>query len=376
MQSYLPEVKSEHFFRFFLLLALPLVACLEPTRPAFQIEDSFYLVEGRILAGAESEIRIRESNFREVALKLEAIVEAEVVSVEAGGPRVEWELVDELKGSYHPPSDFLAFAGQRWHFEITLADGTLILSDPETIPEPVVANNLDVRFVQESTFDEGRNRFIPRFELYLDYDDPADQKNYYAFDYTYWEKTNVCISCENSIYRNGECLIQEGESPFYPGFDYSCEPFDCYTINPGLQPRYGNDEFTNGGNVTGVPLGGIEFQAYGGLLMEGQLISISREAYNYGKVIQDLSDGSSGLNATIPAALNGNVRNANPDGRDILGFIAAANFSSVRLYLERTLSTGAPLQLDPPPRFEGGFPPRAPCDIPGVRTSVKPTGWP
>lgn len=373
-------MKQEHFFRLFFLLLFPLTSCLEPTRPAFQIEDGFYLVEGRIIAGAESEIRIRESNFREIALELQPVTEANVFSVEESGGRIRWSLVDPNIGNYRPPEDFASLTGQRWHFEITLGDGTIILSDPETVPAPVAANNLDVRFVQESTFDEGRNRFIPRFELYLDYDDPADQENYYAFDHTYWEKTGICITCINGRYNGEECVTRDGESQFFRGYDYSCDPPDCYTINPGLQTRYSNDEFTNGGSVTGVPLGGIEFQAYGGMLVEGQLLSISREAYAYGKVIQDLTEGNSGLNATIPAALNGNVRNADPAGREVLGFVGAANSSSVRLYLDRTADIGTPLRLDPPPNYEPipppGVPPRAPCDIPGRRTSVKPTGWP
>jgi len=375
-------VKRKQIFRLFILLLLPLAACLEPTRPAFQIEDGFYLVEGRIIAGTESEIRIRESNFREIALTLDGIAEATVTSVEDSGSRVDWEVVDPVKGSYRPPADFAAVAGQRWHFEIILPDGTMVLSEPETVPEPVAVNNLDIRFVQESIFDEGRRRFIPRFELYLDYDDPADQENYYAFDYIYWEKTGICITCINGRYdaASGECITRSGESPFFRGFDYACLPNDCYTITPGLETKYGDDEFTNGGNVTGVPLGGIEFQAYGGLLVEGQLISISREAYAYGKIIQDLTEGNSGLNATIPAALNGNVRNADAAGREVLGFIGAASFSSARAYLERTVDTGFPLQVDPPPRYEPvpppGVPPRAPCDIPGERTSVKPAGWP
>ncbi len=371
-------MKRKVFSWLCLFSLLPLSSCLDPTRPAFQIEDGFYLAEGRIIAGGESEVRIRESNFRDVALAFEPVTEAVVSAIQENGIRVEWNLTDPIKGSYRPPADFFAEVGQRWHFEIILPDGTMILSDPEIVPEPVAASNLDVRFVQESTFDEGRGRFIPQFELYLDYNDPEERSNHYAFDYTYWEKTFVCISCDNGRYRNGECVTQDGESPFFPGFDYGCDPPDCYTINPGLQTRYGNDELTNGGNVTGVPLGGIEFQAYGGLLVEGQLISISPEAYAYGKVIQDLTEGNAGLNATNPAALIGNVRNVDPTGKEVLGFIGAANFSSVRTYLERTTETGTPLRLDGPPMFEMGPtpPPRAPCDIPGQRTSTKPVGWP
>jgi hypothetical protein len=56
------------------------------------------------------------------------------------GRTVSWELVDPFIGNYRPPEDFRAEAGETWHFEINLPDGTNIIYDPETIPPPVPLN--------------------------------------------------------------------------------------------------------------------------------------------------------------------------------------------------------------------------------------------
>lgn len=356
-----------------------LFGCIEPTRPSFQIEEGFFLVEGRILAGdAAGEIRIRESNFREINLQFEPVAEATVMAVESGGTTVQW-IQGYEPGRYVPPAGTVVNVGEIWHFEITLPDGTEISSEAETISPPISVEALEIRFEQNSFFDDGLGRFVPRFELFLDFDDPSDQKNFYAYDYRYWEEVIICARCENGRWRNGECLPNQTTN-FIRRYDYLCDTEECFTVKEGNETMYGTDDFFNGNSISGFPLGGIVFQAYGGMLVEGIVYSISEEAFDYGKVIQDLVDGNSGLNPTIPAALVGNVKNINPEGREVLGFISAASAGSAKAFLDRTTETGSPLPFDnnlrlepiPPP----GVPPRAPCEIPGIRSSTRPVGWP
>lgn len=358
-----------------LILGFTLTTCLDPTAPSFQLEDSFYLVEGRLLVGEEgSEIRIRESAFREENKQFNPVPNARVVSLEAGGAAVEWMAVPEEEGLYRPPNGFSVVVGETWSVEATLPDGTRIVSDAETAPEPVALTDVRVIFEQNSIFESGLNRFIPRFEIFVDYDDPAGEENFYAYDYRYFEEVIICAFCERGFWRQGECF--EDLSVFR--YDYLCDTEDCFKETPGNQTVYGNDDLSDGSSIDAFPLGGINFQAYGGLLVEGILLSITKEAYDYGKVIQDLTTGNNGLNATIPAALNGNVRNTDPTGRTVLGYVGVASASRKRTYLERLSTIGTPLPFDPVLRLEpsvGPFvPPRAPCEVDG-RMAVRPEGW-
>ncbi|MTB53954.1 DUF4249 domain-containing protein [Lewinella sp. W8] len=365
-------------FKYLLILGavavlLP-ISCLLPTEPEFRLDDGFYLAEGTIFAGDEtSEIRVRSSAFSSVQLRLEPVLDARVVSIREDGRTVSWTLADSLIGNYQPPEAFRAEVGETWHFEIDFPDGTKIVSDPETIPPQVPLTGMEVRFVQNSIFDESRNRFIPRFEIFLDYDDPAGEKNYYQWRYYHWEEIDVCASCNNAIWRNGECITQEF---FIFRYDYLCFPPLCYELTQGVEIRFGDDELSDGAQVRGLPVGAIEFDRFGLMMVFGELLSITREAEAYGKVIEDLVNANNGLNAPIPAPLNGNLRNVNNQGREALGFLGAASVSRISELVERGPQTGNPLFFDPVIRLEDPLiAPRAPCA--GVnRSPTPPPGWP
>lgn len=144
--------------------------------------------------------------------------------------------------------------------------------------------------------------------------------------------------------------------------------------------EFTSDELSDGSQVRGLQVGAVDFDETGGLLIEAIQYSLTAEAFAYGSVISDLVNGNSGLNPTIPAALNGNVRNVDPDGELVLGYLSAVSAGRIREYIEQTLEIGSPLPFDPNIRLEPvpppGVPPRAPCNIPGVRTSERPEGWP
>lgn len=349
--------------------------CTEPVKPNFALGEAFYLAEGSIIAnGDESEIRLQRSNFREVSLQFEPITDAIVQSIEADGERAIWSLIDEEIGNYRPSTDFRAEPGQTWHFEITFADGTQAVSLPETIPEPVVLDSLTINFVQNSVFNTGLDRFIPRFELFVDFEDPAGVPNYYEWEVGFWEKIIVCASCTQGIWRDGLCLNVEDRFIFR--YDYLCTTPLCFEYEELEQVLVSDDALSDGQAITGFPLGGIPFDRYGGLLAVARAVSLSPEAHAYASVISTLVNGQDGLNGTIPVALNGNIRTEDPDGILILGYLRGASTAEVTAYIERSFSTGNSLPFDPVLRLEDPWGRiRAPCDGPNRITSPPP-GWP
>ncbi|WP_026231936.1 DUF4249 domain-containing protein [Neolewinella persica] len=349
--------------------------CTEPVKPDFALGDAFYLVEGSIIAeGGESEVRLRKSNFREVNFQFQPVTDALIQSLEVDGQSVIWSVVDAEAGSYRPPAGFRAEPGQTWHFEITFADGTQGVSTPETIPEPVPLDSLTVNFVQNSAFDTGLDRFIPRFELFVNYKDPAGVPNYYEWQVGFWKKINVCASCLQGIWRNGECIAVNDRFVFR--YDYPCNPPNCYQYEVLDQVLVSYDALSDGQYINGFPVGAIPFDGYGSQLAVARAVSLTPDAYAYVDVISKLVNGQDGLNGTIPVALNGNVRNQDPDGTLILGYLRGVSTTEVTAYYERTINTGFPLPFDSVLRLEdplGRL--RAPCDGPNRITSPPP-GWP
>ena len=352
-------------------------SCLDPSQPEFRTGQPFYLVEGGVVAGGTTAVRLRVSDFDDALLDLLPVNDAEVVLEDGRGQVQGFELTEGRVGEYRPAADFSPEVGEQYAVRVTFADGTVARSLPETLAPPVAVTGLDVRLNETAFFDEGRNRFVPAHELFVDYTDPADQINFYAYDFRFWEAARACATCVQGLFREGACTPPQ-QNFFTPTFDYLCDTPECYRIQPGRQTRFGTDELTNGRAVNGFGLGRIEFDEYGGLLIEAQLRSITPAAHDYGRVLQDLTMGNAGLNATTPAALIGNVSSENTTGREVLGFFGVANQTTIRRYLERRPEDGILSQPERQLNLEPDGPispaPRAPCDIPG-RTSVRPAGW-
>ena len=370
-----------HRFLSTLASILLLVGCIEPTAPDFQLEGPLYLVEGDITdQPGLSEVRVRRSDFRTVALKFDDISGATVTAEQRAGPQVEWTEVEGSPGVYRPPADFAAAAGQTWSLRVIFPDGTEAVSTPETVPPPSRVDAVRLQFDQEGRYDEARRRFVPIFRVLLDSADPAGEGNYYQWDYRYWEELLICLTCVESRYRNGVCVPDNVIQRNRETFDYLCDVADrCYRRTDGNRFLFASDRPFDGGELTDNPIGDIVFERFGGLLVEGIQYGITAGAYEYGRVISDLVIGSSGLNATIPTALTGNLRNLDEEGEEILGYVRAVSVARRQLYIERTTATGEPLGRDRPVNLEpivGPFvPPRAPCAGNG-RTPVRPEGWP
>ena len=364
-----------------LLLSLLLTACIEPTTPDFQLEGPFYLVEGDIADRVGlSEVRVRQSNFRTVQLEFEDVAGATVVAEERAGSQVQWQASEADPGRYLPPADFRARAGEEWSLRVTFPDGTVAVSTPEVVPPQSQVQDVRLRFDQEGRFEEARGRFVPVFRVLLDSSDPAGEQNYYQWDYRYWELETVCATCIGGRYRDGVCIPDNVIDRNKQDFDYLCEGEDgCYREVAGGRFLFASDQAFDGGQLMGNEIGNIVFTQFGGLLVEGIQYGLTADAFAYGRTVNNLVEGNSGLNATIPAALNGNLTNVDPTGPDVLGYVRAVSVASDRQYIFRDADTGEPVGRDRPINLEpivGAFvPPMAPCAGSG-RTPVRPAGWP
>ena len=87
----------------------------------------------------------------------------------------------ENEDIYQPPEDFAATPGDTWSLEVTLADGTQYISEPETIKKAVPISGMSVKYYPELFFSAERDRYVPGHEISVDLDDPPGEDNYY-----YW----------------------------------------------------------------------------------------------------------------------------------------------------------------------------------------------
>lgn len=355
-----------------LLLALACAACVDPVVPEYDYQTGFFLVEGSIVNQAGvSEVRISRSEVQFGIYRLSPVREATVFSTDDAGHETRWRPAAGVAGTFRPDAAYVPEPGRRYVLHVETADGAVIESAPELMPPPVPIEDLRMRFAQEAYFSVARDRFVPAFTLLADIDDPSADDNFYRYRLKTWSQTGICATCFGSVYRNGECV----SSPRVDFYDYACDE-PCWSISEGTEVNLLSDELNADGNYRDLPVGRVDFVGSGGLLAEVQQYAITREAFAYYRVVEELTEGSAGLNAPLPAALYGNLSDRGDGQTNVLGYVSAAALTTRRLYWNRDSIPGTPLVGARVPQLEPLLPspPSAPCRGPNF-TNEQPEGW-
>lgn len=359
-------------FSFSLLLVF-LGSCADPVEPVYRYETGFLLLEGRISDVENySEIRLSRNELSFGFYTLTQVDGAIVSCIDNNGEEVFWEQVAETN-RYRAPAGWAARAGKQYFLRTVTPEGEVIESTPEAVPTKVPMLNPRVKFEQEAYFSTPRNRFIPAFRMLMDLEDPGDEDNFYQFGFSAWETIEVCASCERARWRDGNCLMSS-DTRFVRRWDYECD-VDCWITAQSQGNNILSDAFVNGNSVENIEVGRFDFRRVGGLLLVLEHYNVSRESYEFGKVLEDISEGSGGLNAPLPAGLVGNLTDVSENKTSVLGFIGVAAVDIERIYFDRDTVQGTPLPFDDSIIREPCMPPRAPC-AGGNRTPERPVGWP
>lgn len=356
-------------------LVVFLITCADPVTPVYRFETGFLLVEGRISdLDGYSEIRLSRNEILFNNYTLTAVLGATVSSVDNDGQEVIWDFV-EGSNRYRAPDGWAAEAGKSYHIRAVTPQGEVIESSPERMPTNVPILDARVKFEQEAYFSTGRNRFIPAFRLLLDLEDPGDEENFYQFNYTTWETIDICATCERSRWRDGVCIAGP-DTRFVSRWDYLCDA-ECWISAQGKGRNILSDAFVNGNRIENVEAGRFDYERPGGLMFVLEQYNITRAAFEFNEVLEDLSEGGSGLNAPLPAALVGNLTDLSENKTNVLGFVGVSAVNTERVYIDRDTINGTSLPYDGSviPEPVRPSPPQAPC-IGGTRTTVRPLGWP
>ena len=313
-------------------------------------------------------------------------------------------LSEAFKGTYKSLNGFSGQVGHSYQLRFTLADGTYYESAHEVMQAVPAISQVTARFNPNSLSPAQRLQgvYSSAHDFYISTQDPAEQHNYYRWDWILWEKQESCRTCENGIYLVWDvsdtylyeaCYDLSSALSVGQGFtfDYPCRTA-CWEVFYNSDVNVFNDQYSNGGPILNRKVAQIPFYQYNPSLVEIRQTGLTQPAYRYYKLLQDQTQNTGGLVDTPPTALAGNVRNrANPD-EYVIGYFSAGSVSSVRYWLDRNDTQGKPpglfqvvhgrdpIQEPTPPPF-GIFsryysrPPTALCVPSDSRTPVKPEGW-
>jgi hypothetical protein len=272
------------------LFALFLISCQEVINVDLEQGEKRLVVEGRVALYKESansvqEIRLTTTGDYFSNAPAAHVSEAEVIISDDQGQSV---VLTEAEPGLYRTDKLKVITGNQYKLTIKY-DGNIYQALETLVSVPHIDSVYQI-FIEENLFDEAGIR------LKIDYQDPANERNYY-----YWEQ-----------YLDGVSLIQP---------------------NPGTKwTLVSSDEFYNGQYVRGRMINDKLIYTAGqkGLVKQ---IALSEYAYRYYFALFD-QEGSRGNLSSPPAPIRGNIENlTNPD-KYALGYFYAAEISEKEIIIK------------------------------------------
>lgn len=361
-------------------------ACVDPYEPDTVNTANVVVVDGLLTDQTEPQVvRLNRSRAEPFTGRfgtlpitnatVEVIIDADrVVSLRETGP-----------GTYRLPDGFRGEVGRRYQLRVILTDGTRYVSSAETMQPVPAIGPVSQRFVPSSTPATNPVSRVPVNEFFLSTDDPADQTNYYRWDWTVWEKQVWCRSCYQgryTIYDSQNRLIEDCRTDFsvLTYADYYCRT-PCWEVLHGTNLNLFADTFTNGRSIQGRRVAQIPYLHYGSCLVELRQSSLTPTAYQYFELVESQIQNTGGLADAPPVAPIGNVRNTANEREAVVGYFAVSSVSRVRYWLDRAATNKGPALANT--LFEA-LNARLPeedrrvtavCVPSDSRTPVRPDGW-
>lgn len=367
---------------FISLLILTLsFACIDPEDGALYGTKTILLVDGTVTNLAEPQL-IKLSQARPDRLANQysttpltnAIVEVVVDSAQVIACH------ETVNGSYQLPSDFRGKVGHAYQLRFTLSDGTRYLSTQQVMADVPPITKLNARFNPTSLSAQQLKGYTAAHDLFIESQDPAEQHNYYRWEWKLWERQYWCHSCRQGVYSiykvlpnvyrsrdyfvtgtelYEDCFIPSAgkageEAPEVPKedwiYDYGCRT-PCWQIIYGNDIVVFDDQFTNGRPILQQRVAQIPFYDSGPGLVDVRQLSLTADAYRYYKLFQEQTQHTGGLADNPPTALGGNVYQIDQPQVRAVGYFSASAVSLVHYWLDRKdtngLSYGASTPVSP-----------------------------
>jgi hypothetical protein len=333
-------------------------------------------------------------------------------------------------GRYQLPADFKGQIGHTYQLRLTLSDGTHYESTQQVMPPAARIDKIRAQFNLKSLSPPVRGYYTSGHDVFIELQDPADQRNYYRWDWVDYEPQHWCRTCQQGFYsiynpielstgnayRSGpdlyeNCFYPPNIRPDNPAYgitlDYPCRT-QCWELLPSYNVTLFDDQYANGGLIPNFKVAAIPFYQHGPCLVSVRQSSLTPDAYRYFKLFQVQTQNTGGLADTPPTAPVGNVHNTANSKEVVVGYFTASGVFSKSVYIDRQDYQGVPLSYDPikgyptqvggelfyalylrepkvevpPPSGRRIFtdntsrPPTALCAPIDQRTPFKPEGWP
>lgn len=338
-----------------LLFIFGVFSCIKPVEIDVPVLDEGIAVSAYLSTQkGGQEVRLqRLASFTTQALNY-PILKAEVWMMDNLGQRQNFKEDPTRIGFYIPSnSDYVGEPGKTYVLHILTPDQQKIESRPQSLRK---APPIKKVYTEEIIVDHPRlSTVVSGFKILLDTDDPVQQGDYYRWSWVNYEQVVFCgfsaaggLSCCEPCWDIVRCYI------------------NCTDVF--------SDVLVNGKTITRHPITRIPYCARD-YYIEIQQRSISKEAYNYWRTVDQLSSNNGSLFDTAPAIVRGNLKCVSDSIQAVYGLFEVSDIAEGGYYISRSntsrpgLFTCVTLPI-PAPSINC-----ATCRESPYRTRVKPKFW-
>src|SRR6218665_1528885 len=187
---------------FILSLILVALSCVDQVDYNIHSRLNVVVIDGRLTTVDEEQIvRLAHSKADSVSGRFGSspISGATMELVINGSQIVPFTENKDIPGNYNLPEHFKGEVGKTYQLRFQLPNGTSYESTPEELKSVPAMENVTIQFNGNEAAETGIN-FKGFHEFFADIKDPANEKNYYSWEYNLYEKQEWCKSCLRGVY--------------------------------------------------------------------------------------------------------------------------------------------------------------------------------
>ncbi len=399
-KSLLSFLLGSRTFFFFGCLTIGLATCVSTYEPSLTLNTNLLVVEG-ILTDQPGPQAVTLSRSRSTpdSNTTSPVTRAQVQVVVNG--TIPFSLSEVSAGRYELPAQFRGKVGDSYQLLFQTSDGTRYESTLETMVAVPPIQRVYDQFNANGPGKFADGLPTPSSDVYVDFDDPGNQRNFYLWRTRLYEQQEWCATCQQGRYilldigpvgsgpiQYVGCVTDSSLSPVNL-YDYVCRGF-CWDIFYSTTVNVFADAYANGLPQRGRLVAQVPVYQRDPALIDIEQLSLTAGAYRYYKLFQDQTQNTGTLVDTPPAPTVGNVRNVTDANENVVGYFSASSVAINHYWLDRkNVPVGnyrglfyaqyrrtpnvEPPRGDPPEYGKGV--PSAICIPSPTRTDVQPTGW-
>ena len=342
-----------------LILLLLVVSCVTEFQPDSVSTPSALIVEGTITnqPGPYSIKLTRTADYSYTSLNMLETGASITISDNLGNKETLREV--SPGGTYQTSATGIqGVVGRTYKVTIRTRNGEQYESEPEKLKAPPAMDRIyaEYRYDSQYIYNNGKAN---GWDVYVDTKDPETPGDFYRWEWTHYEFTDVCRTVGSIVPLTG-----------IPCCSNCWDVNRCYINCINIM----SDVNINGRSISRQLIHRVPYDSGKPYYVEITQQLLSQGVYNFFKSAQQQVSNSGGLFDAAPGSISGNIRSTSNANLRVYGYFGAVGTSVGYILVDRSNAVGRPVSSKDPVIIDN-MAACTVCENSQYRTSVQPRWW-